>query len=408
MAFAGEVAPRRARLHRRERRHHVVRAPGGTPECDAGGGEQVGVLARQDRRHRAAGREPGHRRPDRRRSRCVAMTWRRHAGEQRRLALAALLVAGQEPVPALVGSWSAAPAPGRGRPGPCSWASAFMRGAGGEVVRVLAAAVQHDHQRQARPSKPAGSNSLKLRVPASAVKLLGEAAGAGRSAAGGASTTGRSSASTTASLDAPITRGIAASTGTDLGVGRDDIDLAHQAVEHVGRLGHRVKWALPLVHCQAAVTTPASARRALDGRRWLRRRSPRRVSPVAARIFCRIGFNGHLGGGSGPKSNPILLRCSKSLRVAVSAGLWFRPELAAAQRPGDAGDRTGDVARLLLHRRVAIEACRGWWHRARSSRCSDRAGARSPASIRPIQSSQSESARREPSMPATSPCTTRP
>ena len=44
--------------------------------------------------------------------------------------------------------------------------------AGREVVGVLRAAVQHHHQRQHPPSKPAGAKTLKARVPAAPVKLL--------------------------------------------------------------------------------------------------------------------------------------------------------------------------------------------------------------------------------------------
>jgi hypothetical protein len=68
-------------------------APGGNPEVHACGGEDVGVLACQDRRHRAARRQARHVdaiRVDGMGLQDVAD----HSGEQRRLAGAASLVAG--------------------------------------------------------------------------------------------------------------------------------------------------------------------------------------------------------------------------------------------------------------------------------------------------------------------------
>jgi hypothetical protein len=112
----------------------------------AGGSEDVGVLARQDRRHRAARRQAGHVDAigvDGVRLQHVAD----HAGEERRLAGAAPLVAGSEPVPALVRVRARRLRRVENEDAVLLRQLVHPR-ADGEVVGVLGAAVQHDHQRQ--------------------------------------------------------------------------------------------------------------------------------------------------------------------------------------------------------------------------------------------------------------------
>ncbi len=87
--------------HRREGRGHVPGRTAGEARMDAGRREHVRIGRGQDRRRRAAGRQTGDEDPGR-----IGPELRHHGpgdpGDQRRLAGAAALVAGLEPVPAFL------------------------------------------------------------------------------------------------------------------------------------------------------------------------------------------------------------------------------------------------------------------------------------------------------------------
>ena len=271
--------------------------------------------------------------------------------------------------------------------------------AGGEVVGVLRAAVQHDDERQ-RPGREAGRlEQLEGARPARGGERAGDEAGALRGAApalvarrlrrplgsgrGGAGSGGVAATSRTRPSRTTSRRPSAAAAGAGCG-GRA---AAVPATRHLG----------------------VGVQRTLDGGGGIGRAGPGRSGGSPRRS------------SSGMKLKASLCRCDQHVEGipldaatkptsagAATAGASSACSSPRAQRLRDAGDRAADVAHLLLHRRRRGRARRGWWRRARSSRCSGPAAPGRRRRSRPIQSSQSDRARREPSMPATSPCTTRP
>ena len=145
---AGRASRRRscAGFHHAERALHIGRRASRQPRMHAHSGKQVGVGVAQNRRHRAARRQAGH--VNTLRVDVVALHHvTRHAGQQRRLAPASLLVVVFEPVPAArrIGVLRLR----RIQHVKPAFQGGFVHArAGGKVVRVLRATVQHHHQRQ--------------------------------------------------------------------------------------------------------------------------------------------------------------------------------------------------------------------------------------------------------------------
>jgi hypothetical protein len=121
---------------------------------DADGRVEVGVRRRHDRGHRPSRRQPRHVDP------VGIVVIRGHhpardAGDERGLSLIPPLVSGLEPVPALRGVG------GGGLRGiddeePIRFRQEVHAGAGGEIVGVLRATVEHHDERQGLPSIPTG------------------------------------------------------------------------------------------------------------------------------------------------------------------------------------------------------------------------------------------------------------
>ena len=144
--------------HGGEGRGHVARRAAGQPGMHAHRGVEIGIGLRHDGGRRTAGGQPGDVDTPRV-DRVVAHDLAGDAGDQRGLALIALLVAGAEPVPALLGV-------GRLRLARIDDQAAMLLGervhprAGGEVVGRLGAAVQHDDQRHRLAAIGAGDVEL--------------------------------------------------------------------------------------------------------------------------------------------------------------------------------------------------------------------------------------------------------
>ena len=264
LAAAGEFAPRPPVFIAANADTTSCAAPGGTPECTPAAANRSGY----SRARIAAIAPPAESPATQTRSASIRSSRHdvaRHAGEQRRLALAAALVAGEEPVPALVGV-------GARRLRRVENVQALLLGqrvharAGGEVVRVLAAAVQHDHQRQGATVEARRLEQLEAaRAGFGGEAAFGEAAGAGAIGFGR-----RVDHRQVVGFDDGLAGGRHSVDRKPLGVGRDDVDLAHQSVEHVGRIETVQKWALPFVHRQSVCRwTPPPVRAGWP--RWLRR-----------------------------------------------------------------------------------------------------------------------------------------
>lgn len=99
-AVAGEARGEPVLAHCRERGSNISGRPAGQTGMHADCGKEVGVRCRQDGRGRGARRKPGGIDPIRI-DRVVAHNLAGDARDQRGLALASLLVARAEPVPAL-------------------------------------------------------------------------------------------------------------------------------------------------------------------------------------------------------------------------------------------------------------------------------------------------------------------
>ena len=137
-------------------------------------GEHVGVDGGQDRRHRAARRQPGHEdatgvdRPRRRRGHELADA----RDDRRGLAGAAPLVLGLEPVPAAL-RVGAAVLLGIDRDEPVTVGRLVHPRRGGEARRVLRAAVQQADERQGDPGLRPGRRVDERRRAAPGARAAG-------------------------------------------------------------------------------------------------------------------------------------------------------------------------------------------------------------------------------------------
>ena len=139
-----------ARFHGGERGADVVRDAAGQAGMHADRGVEVRIGEAHDGRLRAARRESGDEDAPRVHG-VVAHHFPGDAGDQRGLAAAAPLVARVEPVPALLGVGGGG-LPRIGDQQPLVLRERVHARAGGEVVRRLGAAVEHDQQRRRLPA----------------------------------------------------------------------------------------------------------------------------------------------------------------------------------------------------------------------------------------------------------------
>ena len=166
----GRRRPRGRNARPRRRTGRGIRSPGSPPSRRPRTGR---------RRRRGRGRSGG-----------VCMTWRTMPARSAGSPCAAPLVGGREPVPALVRVRARAPAPGRGRRSPRACGQLVHSRAGGEVVGVLGAAVQHDDQRQRLAVEAGRREQLERAGSGRAGEAAGDEAAGRRDAVGSRDTVG--------------------------------------------------------------------------------------------------------------------------------------------------------------------------------------------------------------------------
>ena len=165
--------------HRREGRHDVIGGAIGQARVDADRPVELRIGLAHDRRHRAAGGETGDEDPVLRDGVLVAEALGQ-AGDDRRLAGVAHLVARPEPVPAGHGIVAA----GLRRiddEQPVLFGQGVHPGPGGEVLRVLRAAVQH-HDQSLQPFVGGGRNiePVAARARCAGIALIEELGAVGQ------------------------------------------------------------------------------------------------------------------------------------------------------------------------------------------------------------------------------------
>ena len=156
-SWGSALPPSRGRpsvLHRGERGGEIVGGAVGEAGVDADGGIEVRVAHPHDHRHRPAGRQPGYVHPP---SIEVvgAHDLARDVSDDRRFATTPVLVGRLEPIPTL-GLVSRGRLCGIDDEEPFLFCENIHPGAGGEIVRGLRTAMQHDDQRQGLPAISTG------------------------------------------------------------------------------------------------------------------------------------------------------------------------------------------------------------------------------------------------------------